>query len=281
VRPIHSAKIWSSQLGLMIGFPAAALVVLLCPAAARAQNSASSAAPGTNGVSASLPAVTAIPIPLQSTSGRFSSLNPPNQLRCPSYSKVIGRVVSTRLIVVQAMDCQGRGQTQNVMVNVKLANPADTVQMVAGRRVAITATFRSAWEHRTSAFTADYLIAENAELVAGDPIDRSAPAFTSYMLCQPPELDTLAKQLGHELCVQSTLVANLAAAGPALETAAGAPENVSPEDTVSGDPNAITCRPDTGTSDRHLSAIACARNSYWLWYKAKWRAPLSPIPAPP
>jgi hypothetical protein len=183
--------------------------------------------------------------------------------------------------MVNEMDCQGRGQTQNVFVNVELSNPADAAQMITGRRVAITATFRSAWEHRTAEFTADYLIAEKAELVAGDPIDRLAPAFTSYMICQPPELDALARALGSEVCVQSTLMTNHITTAPALETAARAAQDVSPTDVVSGDPDAVTCRLDPGNSDRQLHAIACARNSYWAWYKVKWRTPLSPTPAPP
>jgi len=76
-------------------------------------------------------------------------------------------------------------------------------------------------------------------------------------------------------------VANFTVTGQALETAARAPANASPEDTVPGDPNAITCRRDPQRSDRHLPAIACARNSYWVWYKAKWHDPLSSTPAPP
>jgi hypothetical protein len=258
----------------------ALFAALLSPCVALAQ-SAPSANAGENDLSVSLPSVTEIPIPLQSTSGRFSSLNPPHQLHCPYYSKVIGHVVSQRLIIVDQMDCQGRGQTQNVMVNVELANPTDIAQMITGRRIAITAIFRSAWERRTSEFTADYLIAQKAEVVAGDPVVRGAPAFTSYMICQPPRLDALAAKLGSELCVQSTLVADLAATGPAIETAARTPAHVSPDDVISGDPDAITCRIDPGNSDRQLSAIACARNSYWIWYKAKWHAPLSPVPAPP
>ena len=226
--------------------------------------------------------VTGVPIPLQSASGRFSSLNPPNRLNCP-YREVTGRVVSSRLIMVKEMFC-GRQGHDNVLVNVQLSNPADAVQMVTGRGVTIAARFESALEDRDPRFYAEFLIAEKAELVAGDPLDRSAPpapAFTSYIVCQPPELDALATRLGHELCAQSTLVANITGTGPALETAARAPANASPEDTVSGDPNAITCRLDPQRSDRHLPAIACARNSYWVWYTAKWRDPLSSTPAPP
>jgi len=226
--------------------------------------------------------VTGVPIPLQSASGRFSSLNPPDRLNCP-YRKVTGRVVSPRLIMVKQMFCGLRGH-DNVLVNVQLRNPADAVQMVTGRSVTIAASFKSAMEDRDPRFYAEFLIAEKAELVAGDPLDRSVPpaqAFTSYMVCQPPELDALATQLGHELCAQSTLVANLTVTAPALETAARAPANASPEDTVSGDPNAITCRLDPQRSDRYLPAIACARNNYWVWYKTKWRDFLSSTQAPP
>jgi len=100
-------------------------------------------------------------------------------------------------------------------------------------------------------------------------------------MCQPPELEALAARLGKDLCVQSTLVADLTATGPALEAAARAPANISPTDTVPGDANAISCRLDPARSDTDLSAIACARNSYWAWYSAKWPDPLSPTPAPP
>jgi hypothetical protein len=231
---------------------------------------------------ASFAPVTGVPIPLQSVSGRFSSLNPLNQLNCP-YKRVSGRVVSPRLILVKEMDC-GRPGHDNVLVNIQLSNPADAMEMVTGRRVTIAARFKNAEEDRDPIFVAEFLIAEQAKLVAGDPLDHSAPparAFTSYMLCQPPELDALATRLGKELCVQSTIVADLTETGPALETAARAPAKLSPEDTVPGDRNAISCRLDPGVSDRHLSAIACARNSYWVWYKAKWRDPLSSTPAPP
>jgi hypothetical protein len=232
--------------------------------------------------SAAFPQVTAAPIPLQSASGRFSSLNPSNRRNC-SFNKVTGRVVSTRLIMVKEMNC-GRPGHDNVLVNVQLSNPADAVQMVTGRRVAITARFKSAQEDRDPRFFAEFLIAEKAEFVTDDPLDRSAPpsqAFTSYMICQPPELDALARQLGNELCVQNTIVADLTKRNPALETAARTPAEVPPEDTVSGDPDAISCRLDPKRSDAHLPAIACARNNYWAWYKAKWDDPLSPTPAPP
>ena len=255
-----------------------AMLMLACPAPVLAQDGA----PGGARSPVAFPQVTGVPIPLQSVSGRFSSLNPLNQRNCP-YKKASGRVVSPSLILVKEMVC-GRPGHDNLLVNVELSNPADAAQMVTGRHVVITGRFKSAEEDRDPVFVAGFLIAEKAELVAGDPIDLSAPpaqAFTSYMMCQPPELDALARQLGSELCVQSTIVANLTATGPALETAARGPAKVSPEDAVPGDPDAISCRLDPGVSDRHLSAIACARNSYWAWYQAKWRDPMSSIPAPP
>jgi hypothetical protein len=249
------------------------LLMLFCPAPALAQAPA--------GPPVAFPQVTALPIPLQSTSGRFSSLNPSHQHNCSSNKKLIGRVVSTRLIMVDGRPDCGQGQNDNLLVNVELSNPADAMQMVVGRRVVVTGTLKSAEEDRTAQFHADFLIMQKAALVAGDPRVAPAPAFTSYMICQPPELDALAAQLGGELCVQSTLVAILIATGPALEKAARAAANVSPTDAMSSDPDAITCRLDPQRSDAHLPAIACARGSYWLWYKAKWRDPFLPAPAPP
>lgn len=234
-----------------------------------------------NGPSVTFGQVTGIPVPIQSVSGRFSSLNPLDQNSC-SDKKVSGRVISQTLILVMGSTCGRRGQNY-LLVNVKLANPADAVQMVPGRRVDIMATFKRAFEARPSTFVADYVIAEKATIAGGDPIDPSAPpapAFTSYMICQPPELDALANRLGSDLCVQNTLLANLKATGPALEAAAGAPSKTPPEDIVSGDANAISCGLDAKVSDRHLTAIECARNSYWTWYR-QLRDPNFSTPAPP
>jgi hypothetical protein len=249
-----------SRLTLAIG----GFLLLACTAPVLAEVGA----PAGGGPSVSFSPVTGIPAPLQSVSGRFSSLNPLHQVDCPN-QEVSGRVVSPSLILVTQINC-GEPVRDSLLVNVKLNNSADAGQMVTGRHVVITGRLKSAGE---SSDPGDYLIVENAELVAGDPIDPSAPPaqdFTSYMMCQPPELDALARQLGSELCVQNTIVADLAVTGPALETAARAPARVSPTDTVHGDPNAITCRLDHRISDRHLSGIACARNSYWTWYKAEW-----------
>ena len=252
------------KLALAIG----ALAPLLSPAAVLAQN-----APA-----ASFAQVTAAPIPLHSVSGRFSSLNPVNQQKC-SYSRVSGRVLSPRLILVKDMSC-GRPGHDNVLVNVLFSNPADAAQMITGRRVTIAGSFKHAEEDRDPVFVAEFLIADNARFVSGDRLDASAPAFTSYMMCQPPELDALASKLGHDLCVQSTIVADLAGWEPSLEAAARTPAKLAPEETAPGDANAISCRLDPGVSDRQLPAIACARNSYWAWYKAKWGDPLDATLAP-
>ena len=264
---------WVTGNRLTLAISASLLAV--CAAPVLAQEGASAAA----GPSVSFSPVTGMPVPLQSVSGRFSSLNPLNQVDCPN-QEVSGRVVSPTLILVKQINC-GEPVHESLLVNVKLRNPADAAQMVKGRHVVMAGRLISAGE---GSDPVDYLIVENAELVAGDPIDPSAPpaqAFTSDMVCQPPELDALARQLGSELCVQNTILENLAVTGPALETAAREPLRVSPQNTVRGDPNAITCRLDRGISDRHLSAIACARNSYWTWYKAEWREPMSSISAPP
>src|SRR5215831_19109476 len=104
-----------------------ALLLLGCAAPALAQDGASA------GPQVAFAPVTALPIPLQSVSGRFNSLNPRNRLNCP-YSTVSGRVVSTRLIMADEMAC-GQAETHDVLVNVQLGNPADAMQMVVGRRI--------------------------------------------------------------------------------------------------------------------------------------------------
>jgi hypothetical protein len=246
------------------------LFLLACPAPVLAQGVPSVA----------FPQVTATPVPLQSASGRYSSLNPPNRIDCP-YTHVSGRVVSPRLILVKKMNC-GRPGHDNVLVNIRFANPADAAQMVTGREVTITAKFTSAVEDRDPLFFAEFLIADQARLsVSRDSDAPPAQPFTSYMLCQPPELDALAGKLGKELCVQNTLLANLAELTPALEAAARAPAKLAPGDAVPGDPNMISCRQDPGVSDLHLPAVACARGSYWAWYRAKWLNTKLATPAPP
>ena len=144
------------------------------------------------------------------------------------------------------------------------------------------ADFTSGEERRDGPFSAFFLIAQNAEIVANDPAPVSpAPAFTSYMLCQPPELDALAAKLGSELCVQNTLLTNLSATGPQLEMAARRAASISPAAAVTGDLQAISCRLDREHSALHLKAIACARNSYWAWYNEKWRNRNFLTPPPP
>jgi hypothetical protein len=260
--------------GIRAGLAIGALLLLARPSPAAAQQS-----PG-GGPAIAFSQVTGIPTPLQSISGRFSSLNPINRRSCRE-RQVSGRVVSRTLILVADLAC-GRTGHDNALVNVQFSNPADAAQMVPGRHLAIAANFQRAEEDRELTIVAEFLIAEKARIVTADPTDPAAPpvpAFTSYMICQPPELDTLAGQLGSELCVQSTIVANLTAR-PALEAAARAPSRASPEDMVPGDPDAISCQLEGGVSDRHLSAIACARGSYWAWYKAL-HDPQFSAPAPP
>jgi len=87
------------------------------------------------------------------------------------------------------------------------------------------------------------------------------------------ELAALANLPGGELCVKITLVIYEVATGLALEVAAKAAMKISPGDLVSGDPAAITCRLDPERSDAELSAITCARNNYWVWWRAKWFNP--------
>jgi hypothetical protein len=252
---------------------AASLILLLvCPVPALAEDSAPPI---------TFPQVTNIPVPFQSISGRWSALNPHLRSSC-RFNQVLGRAVSTRLILVKELDCGQGAQIDDVLVNVELSDPADTVQMIRGRRVVVKGQFHLAREYRAAmSGWANYFIAEKAALVAGDPRGAPAPAFMSYMVCQPPELDALAVQLGHELCVQSTLLADLTQARPALETAARAPAKLSPDDKVPGDADTISCRLDPGLSDPQLQAVACARGGYWAWYKAGWGKPVPAGLAPP
>lgn len=253
--------------------PLTLALLLACPSAALAQQESAPIGPPV-----AFPQVTAVPIPLQSISGRFSSLSPARRVNCRN-RQVAGRVVSESLIMVDQRFC-GRDQS-GVLVNVLFGNPADASRMVVGATVTIRAAFKIADEDR-EAYDASFLIAEKTQLVDVQPPVAPATAFTSYMICQPPELDALAEKLGGQLCVQNTVVENLAATGPALEAAARAPANMSSANQETGDPNAITCRRDLERSDIHLSSTACARGSYWVWWqKTKVRDERYWTPAPP
>lgn len=208
---------------------------------------------------------------LLSGSGRFSAINPQHQVTCDATS-VAGRVISRNLIFMREnFDCGGfRGH--DMLVNVELADPADAAKMIPGTAVIAQGTIKDAHENHDG-YTVYFIFVEKARVTPfGSGIDPQYANYT-YMNCQPPELDALAKQLGRELCVQNTLVTNLAATGPALEAAAHAPMKISAGDAVSGDPAAITCRLDPEHSDAELSAITCARNNYWVWWRAKWFNP--------
>jgi hypothetical protein len=204
-----------------------AALLLVCAASAWALD-----APGG---AVSFAAVSGLPTPLESISGRFTSLNPGNRHGC-AVNQVTGRVVAPDLILVNDLPC-GQKETGSLLVNVQLANPADAAQMVAGQTVTVTGRFESAEERRSGPFSAFFLIAENATLTALPDQSASSAAVTSDMLCQPPALDALAAKLGSELCVQSTLLDNLNVTGAALEAAARAPS-----DRITEEPDAISCR---------------------------------------
>lgn len=241
-------------------------ILLLLPAAALAQASA----PG--GTSVLLPQVTMRPIPVVSTSGRFSSLNPPDKILCRNNS-VTGHVVSPHLIQIDRIGCELPGGDyagccgvmHNVLMNVALAMLADRAKMIAGTTVTLKGFFVMAQEMHGS-YNVSFLLGANAGILDSTPPDPSAApvSMTSYMMCQAPQMDALAQKLGSELCVQSSLLLNPAASGAALEAAAAAPDAA-----PSGDADTISCRQDLERSDLHLPAIACARHSYWDWWSIK------------
>lgn len=251
----------------------ALLVTVLSPAELLAQPSTS------EGPAVAFAQVTDIPVSLQSISGRFSSLNPTKRVSCRN-KQVVGRVVSATLIMVDEKFC-GRGQT-GVLVNVQFSKPVDASRMVFGSRVTVRAVFRTADEDRNGVFYANFLIAEKAQLIDESPPSGPVPAFMSYVICQPPELDALAAKIGSELCVQNTVVENLSTTRSALEAATSSLVDASPTGTEHSDPSAITCRRDLERSDIHLSSIACARGSYWAWWAdAQSREDRYWTPAPP
>jgi hypothetical protein len=248
----------------------AVFMLLLPPAGVVAQERAPSAS-AANDQHTHFPSVGQQLPALLSGSGRFSAIDPPHQVTCGT--SVAGRVVSRNLIFMRNdFDCAGGFRGHDMLVNVELADPVDAAKMIPGTAVVVQGTIKNAME-KHNGYIVFFIFVENARVTPfGTEVDPTYANFT-YMNCQPPELDALAKQLGRELCVQNTLVTNLAATGQTLEAAAHAPAKISPGDPVSGDPAAITCRLDPERSDAELSAITCARNNYWVWWRAKWFNP--------
>jgi beta-lactamase regulating signal transducer with metallopeptidase domain len=84
------------------------------------------------------------------------------------------------------------------------------------------------------------------------------------VVCQTPELVTLSKDVGRQLCVQNAIMVHLAVAAPALKIAALSIIRYPTGYGQPADPNATTCRQhnnDLGT--RLQSPLTCALNSYW------------------
>lgn len=94
--------------------------------------------------------------------------------------------------------------------------------------------------------------------------DASYRANSRFIVCQPPQLVELSKQLGRNLCVQYDIVANLDVTVSALEKAARLLVQRPTVNRSSGDPNAISCYEEHQQSATRLrSPLACAHNSYW------------------
>ena len=223
-----------------------------------------------NGPPVAFGQVTGIPIPLQSVSGRFSSLNPLDRHGCAD-KKVSGRVVSPTLILVPQSACGRREQTY-VLVNVQLANPADAVQMVPGRRVDITASFKRALEARDLHFYRRFCDRREGRDCRGrsDRSFRAARASLYELYDLPAAGAGRARHTAWQrsLCAEH---ASLQISRQQVRRWRRPPARLRKcrrRTWCPAMPMRISCRLDPGVSDRHLTAIACARNSYWTWAKA-------------
>jgi len=145
-----------------------------------------------------------------------------------------------------------RGCKFDLTMKVQLADPADAGKMQMNRIVRLGGDVRV-----TTQDHADELTVENARVLQVDPFGLSRQAVK----CQPPELAEISKRVGHRLCVQNDVLANLNVAGPALQAAAGAPVHDPVANKPSGDADAITCR-QYGIG---IQPLNCAYNSYWVW----------------
>lgn len=158
----------------------------------------------------------------------------------------------------------GRPNKQaDITMRVKLADAADAGKMQAGGRVTVSGDIRVT-KFRDGRY---FLAMTDAKVVWVDPFDRTAapvPSGTGFIVCDPPELVALSKQVGRRLCAQNDIVNNLGATGPTLAEAASSLVRYPEANASADDPNAITCRqPKNQTSSRVLPPVTCAHNSYW------------------
>jgi hypothetical protein len=86
------------------------------------------------------------------------------------------------------------------------------------------------------------------------------------IVCEPPQVVKLSKQVNRRVCVQKDILANLREKSPALEVAARSPVKFMREDKLSSDPSAVTCQQTIAEAFSRLSRprLNCAHNSYRL-----------------
>ena len=234
------------------------------------------------------------PVPVVSTSGRFSSPDPqtkPDRVLFCRKDTVPGRVISDTLVLVPQFQCGNIEELgaiglrlTNAVMNVQFSDPTERSKMNVGAGVFINADFVVAFEHHGT-YGVSFLIAKNAALTVGAPPEPStgpARPITSYIVCRAPAMESLSVRLGKEICIQSSLLDQLSTLEPAVEAAAATPVDETPGDSGSAEPNGITCRTDPERTDLRLSTIACARNYYWAWWAKKYALNERLIqPAPP
>jgi hypothetical protein len=103
------------------------------------------------------------------------------------------------------------------------------------------------------------------------PVRQVLPESNSSALppvvCDPPQLNALAKELARRLCVQSDILMNLNTTGTALAKAARSFEPFPQANTSNARPNAISCRNSSDGITSRLgtsrSPLVCALNTYW------------------
>lgn len=168
-----------------------------------------------------------------------------------------------------------KGQS-DVTMRVQLANAADAGKMQPGKLVKITGDIRVIKFGNGRYF----LAMADAKVVWVDPFDRTAapvPSGTGFIVCGPPQLMAISKQVGRRLCAQNDIVANLNATGQALSEAVRSLVLYPQADDLAGDPDAITCRQsENQTNTRLQPRVTCAHNSYWAFLaqqKAKMSQP--------
>jgi hypothetical protein len=141
----------------------------------------------------------------------------PDGIQMPGFRCALGQTGNSEdPTPIVALGKPGHAGNPGITMRVQLADAADAGKMQRGQLVTMTGTI-----HVTKFGNGHYFLAmTDAKVDWVDPFHRTAAPDTGTIVCDPPELVALSKQVGRRLCAQNDIVNNLGTTGPTLAEAA-------------------------------------------------------------